>query len=88
MFMNYQIRMDGKRDLSVSLFQTLNTFLDSVISTHFDQFKCETVCLERRVLINSYSYNSMETETGVMNILIPVRKMPCPPLFLTGGILK
>ena len=26
--MNYQIRMDGKRDLSVSLFQTLNTFLE------------------------------------------------------------
>ena len=73
MFMNYQIRMDGKRDVSVSLFQTLNTFLEfpsklainnNVISTHFDQFECETNCLERRVLINSYSYNAMGTETG------------------------
>ena len=56
------------------------------ISTRFDQFECETNSLERRVHINSRSYNAMET--GVINILIPVRKMPCRPFLLTGGISK
>ena len=53
---------------------------------HVLKFECDTNSLERRVLINSCSYNAMET--GVMNILIPVRKMPCRPFMLTGDISK
>ena len=52
--------------------------------------KPTTNSLERRVQCLSTVVHTMRwrLETGVINILIPVKKMPCRPFLQTGGYLE